>query len=165
MFNIIFKLTTILSISCLISEAVNTPVVLWHGMGDSCCNPLSMGSIKSYIEKNITAGIYVKSLEIGSNEEKDILNGFFLSVNEQIEMACQIINNDKNLANGYHAIGFSQGGQFLYKFNLDFFNINFIIIKFFTSRAVAQRCNTKMLNLISIGGQHQVLYLLNTYMS
>jgi hypothetical protein len=23
-----------------------TPVVLWHGMGDSCCNPSSMGSIK-----------------------------------------------------------------------------------------------------------------------
>ena len=42
-----------------------------------------------------------------------LLNGFFLSVNEQIDMACQMINNDPKLANGYHAIGFSQGGQFL----------------------------------------------------
>jgi len=25
------------------SIAGPTPVVLWHGMGDSCCNPLSMG--------------------------------------------------------------------------------------------------------------------------
>ena len=48
--------------------ASNTPVVIWHGMGDSCCNPLSMGSIKSMIEKNIS-GIYVKSLEIGSSVE------------------------------------------------------------------------------------------------
>lgn len=41
------------------------------------------------------------------------------------------------------------------------FLILLIIMKIFTSRAVAQRCNTKMLNLISIGGQHQVLYLFN----
>ena len=26
------------------------PVVIWHGMGDSCCNPLSMGRIKEVIE-------------------------------------------------------------------------------------------------------------------
>ena len=34
--------------------------------GDSCCNPLSMGSIKSLVEKQIP-GIYVLSLEIGDN--------------------------------------------------------------------------------------------------
>lgn len=34
--------------------------------GDSCCNPLSMGSIKSLFEKQIS-GVYVKSLMIGSN--------------------------------------------------------------------------------------------------
>lgn len=126
----------LLSMVCCLM-ASNTPVVIWHGMGDSCCNPLSMGSIQKLIEKNIS-GIYVKSLEIGSSVENDILNGFFLNVNDQIDMACSIINKDVNLANGYHAIGFSQGGQFL--------------------RAVAQRCNTKMLNLISVGGQHQGVY-------
>ena len=26
------------------------PVVIWHGMGDSCCNPASMGRIKQVIE-------------------------------------------------------------------------------------------------------------------
>lgn len=34
--------------------------------GDSCCNPLSMGSIKDIVEKTIP-GIYVNSLMIGSN--------------------------------------------------------------------------------------------------
>ena len=34
--------------------------------GDSCCNPLSMGSIKSLFEKEVK-GVYVKSLEIGSS--------------------------------------------------------------------------------------------------
>ena len=42
------------------SEAVR-PVVLWHGMGDTCCNPLSMGSIKKDIERAIP-GIYVVSM-------------------------------------------------------------------------------------------------------
>jgi palmitoyl-protein thioesterase len=40
--------------------------------------------------------------------------------------------------NGYNAIGFSQGGQFL--------------------RAVAQRCPLGMKNLITLGGQHQGVY-------
>jgi palmitoyl-protein thioesterase len=45
------------------------PVVLWHGMGDSCCNPLSMGAIQKLIESHIP-GVYVHSLMIGSNIEK-----------------------------------------------------------------------------------------------
>ena len=34
--------------------------------GDSCCNPLSMGSIKRLLEREVR-GVYVRSLEIGSN--------------------------------------------------------------------------------------------------
>lgn len=41
--------------------------ILFYVMkGDSCCNPLSMGSIKDIVEKTIP-GIYVNSLMIGSN--------------------------------------------------------------------------------------------------
>ena len=35
-------------------------------IGDTCCNPLSMGSIKKLIEKQVS-GVYVRSLEIGSS--------------------------------------------------------------------------------------------------
>jgi palmitoyl-protein thioesterase len=143
----------------LTTVTASTPVVLWHGMGDSCCNPLSMGSIVNLIKKTLP-NTYVHSLRIGNNIEevtifnlirnlhynkcclflkKDTLNGFFMSVNDQITLACKLISADNNLTNGYNAIGFSQGGQFL--------------------RAVAQRCPTPpMLNLISIGGQHQGVY-------
>ena len=31
----------------------------------------------------------------------------------KIAEACTLINNDPKLKNGYHAVGFSQGGQFL----------------------------------------------------
>jgi palmitoyl-protein thioesterase len=49
---------------------------------------------------------------------------------------CEMIANDPALQNGFNAIGFSQGGQFL--------------------RAVAQRCPTpRMRNLITVGSQHQ----------
>ncbi|XP_015918672.2 palmitoyl-protein thioesterase 1-like [Parasteatoda tepidariorum] len=114
------------------------PIVLWHGMGDSCCNPMSMGSIQKFLQQSIP-GVYVKSLEIGSNELTDMENSYLMSVNDQVAMACRIIANDSSLKDGYNAIGFSQGGQFL--------------------RAVAQRCpNPPMKNLISFGGQHQGVY-------
>jgi len=150
---------TLLGAVALSTEAKNTPLVIWHGMGDSCCNPLSMGRIKNLIEKNVS-DIYVYPLMIGNSVasvnkiffkfklkkifksfvfKKDTTNGFFMNVDDQIELAYTLIKNDPNLVNGYNAIGFSQGGQFL--------------------RALAQRySDPPMLNLISIGGQHQGVY-------
>uniref|UniRef100_T1J8U1 Palmitoyl-protein thioesterase 1 n=1 Tax=Strigamia maritima TaxID=126957 RepID=T1J8U1_STRMM len=120
------------------ATAVPTPVVLWHGMGDSCCNPLSMGSIKKLIEDNVP-GVHVLSLRIGNNVIEDTENGFFMNANDQVKNVCEQLQNDSTFANGYNAIGFSQGGQFL--------------------RAVAQRCpQPPMKNLTSIGGQHQGVY-------
>lgn len=117
--------------------ATPTPIVIWHGMGDNCCAPWSMGYIKNFMEKHIP-GVYVHSLEIGSSVVQDTENGFFKDVNEQIELVCEKIKNDSQLKRGYHAIGFSQGGQFL--------------------RGVAQRCPQGMINLVTVGGQHQGVY-------
>lgn len=45
-----------LSFLCWIVYATSTsaktalPVVLWHGMGDTCCNPLSIGGVKDAIQ-------------------------------------------------------------------------------------------------------------------
>ncbi|XP_053431056.1 palmitoyl-protein thioesterase 1 [Nycticebus coucang] len=114
------------------------PLVIWHGMGDSCCNPLSMGAIKKIVEEKIP-GIYVLSLEIGKTVVEDVENSFFLNVNSQVTTVCQILAKDPKLQHGYNAMGFSQGGQFL--------------------RAVAQRCpSPPMINLISVGGQHQGVF-------
>ncbi|EYC11577.1 hypothetical protein Y032_0050g1986 [Ancylostoma ceylanicum] len=111
---------------------------MWHGMGDCCCNPLSMGYIKGIIEDNVE-GIYVKSLMLGENLASDTERGFLANMNELVENACEQIRNDSLLQFGYNAIGFSQGGQFL--------------------RAVAERCpNPPMRNLISVGGQQQGVF-------
>eukprot|EP00951_Prasinocladus_malaysianus_P004950 scaffold35109_cov30-Prasinocladus_malaysianus.AAC.1 len=30
-----------------------TPIVLWHGLGDSCCNPDSIGAVQEAIEEQL----------------------------------------------------------------------------------------------------------------
>jgi len=118
----------------LASAASYRPVVLWHGMGDTCCYSFSMGYIKGMIQAQLP-GVYVYSVEIGGSVEADQLEGFISNANDQVDFVCQTIMADPQLANGFNAIGFSQGSQLL--------------------RAVAERCTgIKMYNLITMGGQH-----------
>lgn len=130
-----FALLIICFIKCSYSAL---PIVMWHGMGDTCCFPFSLGSIKKLLQEKIE-NVYVKSLKIGGCLVEDYESGFFVHPNKQVEEVCHQLANDKELENGYNAIGFSQGGQFL--------------------RAVAQRCpHPPMKNLISLGGQHQGVF-------
>merc|ERR1711976_527458 len=120
------------------AQSDHLPVVLWHGMGDSCCLPFSMGYIMGLIEDEYP-GIYIHSLEIGNGIIEDTINGFFSNMNKVVDEVCETLANDPQLQNGFNAIGFSQGSQFL--------------------RAALQRCGgPKMNNLISIGGQQQGVY-------
>jgi len=129
----VLSLWASLLVAC--SATSPTPIVIWHGMGDSCCSPLSMGSITRMV-KGLVPGVYVRSLEIGNGIVSDTLNGFFMPIADQITLACDKVKGDPKLANGFHAMGFSQGGQFL--------------------RALVQKCEgIQMKNLITFGGQHQ----------
>ncbi|XP_017094780.2 palmitoyl-protein thioesterase 1 [Drosophila bipectinata] len=114
------------------------PVLLWHGMGDTCCLPFSLGAFMKLIVAH-TNGTYVRSVEIGGNMVMDWESGFFIHPNEQVDYVCKQLLADEKMAKGYNAIGFSQGGQFL--------------------RAVAQRCpQPPMRTLITFGGQHQGVF-------
>uniref|UniRef100_A0A7E4UZE4 Palmitoyl-protein thioesterase 1 n=1 Tax=Panagrellus redivivus TaxID=6233 RepID=A0A7E4UZE4_PANRE len=114
------------------------PIVMWHGMGDTCCNPLSLGRVAKLFKREIP-GVYVHSLEFGGGPIMDTEHGFLGNMNNLVLEACAMIRLDKRLRNGYNAVGFSQGGLFL--------------------RAVAQRCpEPTMKNLISIGGPQQGVY-------
>uniref|UniRef100_A0A914DK61 Palmitoyl-protein thioesterase 1 n=1 Tax=Acrobeloides nanus TaxID=290746 RepID=A0A914DK61_9BILA len=107
-------------------------------MGDSCCNPLSMGRVKKLLMTEIP-NVYVHSLMLGDSFVTDTEHGFFANMNDLVAEACQKIESDENLKNGYNAIGFSQGGLFV--------------------RAIAQRCpNPPMKTLISFGGPQQGVY-------
>ena len=43
-----------------------TPIVIWHGLGQTCCEPLSMGRVKNIIA-NITKA-YVVSIKVWLNK-------------------------------------------------------------------------------------------------
>ncbi len=116
----------------------HTPVVLWHGMGDTCCLPFSMGNIQKHIEseaKERGLSVFVHSIRIGSNEAVDEVEGFFGNMNHQVAAVCEQLRQIPALQGGFNAIGFSQGGQLM--------------------RAYVQRCNNPPVKtLITMGGQH-----------
>ncbi|KAJ3307502.1 Palmitoyl-protein thioesterase 1 [Blyttiomyces sp. JEL0837] len=104
------------------------------GMGDSCCNPDSMMAVADFITE-ILPETYVHSIRIGETEEFDKNAGFFGIINNQVDEVCQQLKMDPMLKEGFNAIGFSQGGQFL--------------------RSYVQRCNDPpVFNLITFGSQH-----------
>ena len=59
----------------------------------------SMGAIKTILENHLP-GVHVHSLMIGKSPNEDTLNGFFMSVNHQMEIACDLIKNDPLLQDG-----------------------------------------------------------------
>jgi palmitoyl-protein thioesterase len=131
-------LLLVLSFIAFSKAADLVPLVVWHGMGDTCCFPFSIGGLIKTIQKH-APGLYVQSIEVGNSIEEDELNGFFMNVNNQIDMVCKNLSANENLKQGFNSMGFSQGGQFL--------------------RALVQRCpGITMRNLISVGGQHQGVY-------
>jgi len=126
-------LVALLLFVATLADATPRPTVLWHGMGDTCCYPFSMGAVKKQIEKS--TGAYVHSIEIGGSIPADEMHGFIGNVNKQVDEVCAALKKDANLTGGFNAVGFSQGGQFL--------------------RAYTQRCNDPPVhNLVTMGGQH-----------
>uniref|UniRef100_A0A336MXR0 Palmitoyl-protein thioesterase 1 n=1 Tax=Culicoides sonorensis TaxID=179676 RepID=A0A336MXR0_CULSO len=130
------KLLLIVSL-VLVIKGEPTPIVLWHGMGDSCCSPSSLGRFKRTLEEEIP-GVYVLSLKI-TGESGNYDSSYFIHPNQQVREACNKIANDSLLQTGFNGIGFSQGGLFM--------------------RALQQQCpKIKMINLITLGSPHQGVF-------
>jgi len=114
------------------------PIVMWHGMGDTCCNPLSLGSIKKLLQEQIP-GVNVLSIQIGNSVWQDFESGYFVNINDQIDEVCEQLKADTSLSGGYNGFGFSQGGLLL--------------------RGLAERCpSPPMVNLVTLGAPHQGVY-------
>jgi palmitoyl-protein thioesterase len=60
---------------------------------------MSLGAIQAMLEDHLP-GVYVHSLMIGNSVVEDTKNGFFLPVNDQVDMACRKIAQDDKLKNG-----------------------------------------------------------------
>lgn len=112
------------------------PVILWHGMGDTCCNPDSLGRIKPIFQQELPPGTIVEAIKIGDTVSDDLMHSYLGRMDQQVSVVCNFLQNNASFANGYHAVGFSQGGLFV--------------------RALAQKCSTpQMKTLVSIGGPQQ----------
>merc|ERR1712154_27269 len=116
-------------------RASSLPVVCWHGVNDnaqSCNGPFN--TIKQTIPD-----VYTLAIMIGDNLEQDELNSVLMKANTQIDKACEILQNDTNLARGYNAIGISQGGLMF--------------------RGLLQRCpSPPVRNFITFGSPHQGVF-------
>ena len=109
------------------------PLVIWHGLGDSAHSE-GITSLMDQLREAFP-GLFVYSVSLDSSDSGDRKAGFFGHVNEQVEQACEQLASVPELADGFDAIGFSQGGQFL--------------------RAYVQRCNRPAVrNLVTFGSQH-----------
>jgi hypothetical protein len=82
-------------------------VVLWHGMGDDCCNPDSMGRVMELIKSRLP-GTFVYSVQVGSTVDEDQKSGFFGKIDEQVDAVCEQLAGIAELQHGFNAIGFSQ---------------------------------------------------------
>ncbi|KAJ6495588.1 palmitoyl-protein thioesterase [Mycena vitilis] len=113
--------------------AAPRPLVLWHGLGDSAMAP---GMLQFAEEiKTVHPGIFVHSIYVEDDLDKDRQAGFYGNVNEQVQLVSEQLAAIPELEGGFDAIGFSQGGQFL--------------------RAYVERYNSPPIhNLITFGSQH-----------
>lgn len=85
--------------------------------------------------KEIHEGIFIHSIFLAEDLEDDRKAGWFGNINEQLEVVAEQLQGIPELRDGFDAIGFSQGGQFL--------------------RAYIERYNSPPVhNLITFGSQH-----------
>lgn len=107
--------------------------VLWHGLGDRYD---SEGLQKSAdIIKSVIPDAFVHSVYLDVDPSKDERQSVLGLADNQVDFVCTQLSNITELANGFGAIGFSQGGLFL--------------------RAIVERCpNVTVSKLITFGSPH-----------
>lgn len=93
-------------VSDVVSGAL--PIVVAHGMGDSCFNS-GMKSITKAAGSRV--GTYSVCIPTGDGWLSDTINGFLLSMDDSVEVFAKKVRADPKLANGFNAFGLSQGNN------------------------------------------------------
>ena len=89
-------------------SSTSYPTVTAHGMGDSCFNA-GMKQITDIISTR--TGQYAVCVPTGSNKIADTSNGFFMTMNKNVDEFAKRIRSDERLKNGFNCVGFSQGNS------------------------------------------------------
>jgi hypothetical protein len=72
------KLIVLLAALVAFVVAEQLPIVLWHGMGDSCCFPFSMGRIQTLIQNQFNETVPMHSVMMGSSIVEDVAYGYLM---------------------------------------------------------------------------------------
>lgn len=111
-----------------------TPVVLWHGLGDAF-DDAGMARLAGLLGEALPQGTFVHSVRVGSDTAEDRKLGLLDNADRQVAQVCAQLRRMPELRQGFHAVGFSQGGLLL--------------------RAYVQRCNDPPVRrLITLGSPH-----------
>lgn len=84
------------------------PIVVTHGMGDSCFNA-GMKQITAAAGSHV--GVYSVCVPGGANEVADTLSGFLINMDKNVDMFAAKVRNDTKLKGGFNAMGLSQGNS------------------------------------------------------
>jgi hypothetical protein len=84
-----------------------TPVVQMHGMGDFANDPGDMVPLADAISEYL-GGAYVLNVQIGDSNIADIMNGFLMNLDDQVDYFANVVASDVHLADGFNAVGYSQ---------------------------------------------------------
>jgi palmitoyl-protein thioesterase len=79
-------------------------------MGDSCFEP-GFSSVTRAIGKR--TGSYAKCIPTGGNILSDTINGFLMNMDKSVDVFAAKIKADPQLADGFNAVGFSQGNSLI----------------------------------------------------
>jgi len=84
------------------------PMVVAHGMGDSCFNP-GMGSITHAIGQQLN--VYSVCVPTAGNWATDTIGGFLKNMDASVDYFAKRVRSDPKLAGGFNAFGLSQGNN------------------------------------------------------
>ncbi|CDK25449.1 unnamed protein product [Kuraishia capsulata CBS 1993] len=110
------------------------PLVFWHGMGDSY-NSSAMRRVEE-IAREVDPDVFIHSVYIEADDSKDQEASLVGNLTSDILLVCDQLHSLPEIADGFNAIGFSQGGLFL--------------------RSVMEMCghDLRMKTLITFGSPH-----------
>lgn len=85
-----------------------TPIVITHGMGDSCFNP---GMKQITADAGTHKGVYSVCVPGGDNQASDTISGFLVPMDKNVDIFAAKVRNDTKLKDGFDAVGLSQGNS------------------------------------------------------
>lgn len=91
-----------------VSALTKYPTVTAHGMGDSCFNS-GMKQITAQIASDTDQ--YAVCIPTGKNLIQDTERGFFMTMNDNVDVFAEKVKNDSKLAQGFNCVSFSQGAM------------------------------------------------------